>query len=130
MIIRHITPEDSLYLKRFHAEQSAKYDFPQEQMFAGRVVVDEEDVPRIALTARRTAELYAVFDHEYETPAWRMEALKMLIKELRTDLLSSGYTDAYCFVASDVPKSYVRRLMQLGARKMVVTCLHFLKGEI
>jgi hypothetical protein len=99
-------------------------------MKSSRVVVDEDDVPRVFLGARPTVELYAVFDHDWETPAWRLESLRQLLKVVKDDLVTLGYSDAYCFVADDVPSSYVKRLMRLGARKMMAVCLHFLEDEV
>lgn len=129
MIIRCLTDDDVDSIKHTHAAGSMKYDIPTEKII-GRAVVDEDDTPRICLLSRKTAELYVVMDRDYESPAWRMEALKILIREVKSDLIALGYTDAYAFFGEDVPRSYLRRLMNLGARKMIVTCLHFLKDEI
>jgi hypothetical protein len=129
MNIRSISNADKDAIEAIYAKQPAKYGLP-DKMISGFAVIDEDDKPRICLMARETVEIYAVFDPTFETPAWRMIALELLIAELKKDVFALGYNDGYCFIADDVPKSYIRRLMNLGARKMVVTCLHFLKGEI
>jgi hypothetical protein len=69
-------------------------------------------------------------NHEWETPGWRLEALKELVIVLKQDLIESGFTDAYAFFGSDIPDGYIRRLMNWGARRMMLSCLHFLKDEV
>lgn len=129
MVIRHIGPKDDADIKALHQEQPAKYDLP-DKMIVGRAIVDDDDAPRICLMARKTAELYVVMDHSFETPAWRLEALKQLIQTVKADLIGLGYTDAYAFIGPDIPQSYVRRLMNMGCRKMIYTCLRVMKGDL
>ena len=133
MIIRPAKASDIPKLKALHASSLAKYDLPNlddVNLITALIVVDEADEPKVLLLARRTAEISVVLDHDWESPAWRLLALKELVKEMHNQLVAQGFDDAYAFVGPDVPKSYVRRLMDMGCRLMDWTCIHILRGEV
>ena len=131
MIVRELKPEDAESIKELHSASKQKYDVPElKDCITAYAVVDEQDVPRGTLLSRRTAEMYLILDHEWESPATRLAAVKALVEATKPRLIADGYSDAYAFLGPDIPKSYLRRLMELGARKMIWTCVHFLRGEM
>ena len=133
MVIRPMRDDDIPKIKAMHSESMQKYDIPEltdANLVTACVVVDDSDAPHAVLMARRTAEMYVVIDHEWESPAWRLVALKELVEATKPKMEAQGFTDAYAFLGPDVPKSYLRRLMALGCRLMDWKCVHMLRGEV
>jgi len=133
MILRPMRTDDIPKLLAIHAESRAKYGMPaldDVNVLEAMVAVDEEDNPRVLLTAERVAELVLVMDHTWETPAYRAVALGELVKEMRDRLLSKDLNSSYAFLGPDVPRSYERRLWKLGARAMDWKCVKWIRGDV
>lgn len=93
--------------------QGLDYTLPPASKFCSiQVIVDENDVPRIAIAARKTTEGFLLCDAEWESPAMRMEAIKMLHVAMAHDLEIKGYDDMNIWVPPQMEKSFGRRLMK------------------
>lgn len=101
-MIRAYRDSDYPYLKEMFKSQNFTYDFPEQ--FDGlnfpvkQVLVDDNDIPRMAIVARQTVELYMLQDKSWMTPAWRLFNLCKIQEETRKRLVEKGYTDAHVFL--------------------------------
>jgi hypothetical protein len=132
MFIRDLQPADIPKMEAIYKLSPAKYDLPlldSKLIESALVMVDDDDEPHALIAAERVAEIFLVMDHRWETPAFRAVALAELAKATRDRMEASGYRAAYAFLGDDVPKGYDRRLFRLGARKMIVRCVQFVRGE-
>ena len=111
MVMRDATPEDIEHLKTFGGH------VPFGEIFRGRVIVDEDDKPRLYIGARKTTESYMAVDPSWESPGWRLAAIKALIEDMHRILPEEGFTDTYMF-EDELEKAWVRRLVSMGCRKM------------
>lgn len=127
MRVREYRPSDEEKLKELYDKQCLPYDWPDinEPEFVVRlVVVDENDTPVVAGIARRTVELYGLFDGSWENPAWRFEALCKLHEAMRHELGKHGYTDACAWIPPSLMKSFGRKLKKVfGWQDANWTCL-------
>lgn len=93
--------------------QCLPYDWPNladPEFITRLVVVDDNDTPVVAGMARRTVEVYGLFDPDWESPAWRFEALRLLHEAMRHDLGAKGYHDAHAWIPPSLLKSFGRKL--------------------
>ncbi len=113
MRVRQLEPRDLPHLQEIYDSQCIPYDFPNlgDPEFVSRlVVVDDNDIPVVAGLARKTVEVYGMFDPTWETPAWRFEALTMLHEAMRHELGHQGYHDAHAWIPPSLVKSFARKL--------------------
>lgn len=116
MRVRNAEPRDIPRLKAIYDSQCIPYDFPDlsdPEFVARLVVVDDTDTPVLAGMARKTVEIYGIFDSSWETPAWRFEALVMLHEAMRHELGRQGYHDAHAWIPPNLVKSFARKLKHL-----------------
>jgi hypothetical protein len=128
MNIRAMKASDIPKIEAIYRRSPAKYDIPlldSTMIEDSLVMVDENDEPRAMLATEKVAEIFLVLDHDWETPAFLAFALQELAKSLREKMERKGYRSFYAFLGDDVPKSFDRRLFQLGARKMLWRCVRF-----
>ena len=116
MKVREYRDSDEQRLKEIYAKQCIPYEWPDllnPEFEVKLVVVDENDTPVVAGLARKTAEIYGLFDPQWETPAWRFEALTLLHESMRHELGKRGYRDAHAWVPPELVKSFARKLRHL-----------------
>lgn len=116
MRIREYRESDDVRLKEIYDAQCIPYDWPNiadAQFIVKLVVVDEADIVIAAALARKTVEIYGLFDPSWETPAWRFEALRMLHERMRHEIGSLGYKDAHAWIPPRLAKSFARKLKHL-----------------
>ena len=82
------------------------------------------------MKAQKVAEIYLAIDHSWQTPAMRWAMIEAGYREVRERLERKGYNVAYSFFADGVPNGYVRRLVALGATRMIERCIRFAAGRI
>lgn len=124
MKIREARPEDAEAIATLYGAH-----VPMDEVFRGRVVIDNEDRPRIYIGARKTTESYMAVDPKWETPAWRLEAIRELIADMHRVLVTEGFTDTYIF-EDEQDKAWVRRLWKMGCRKMLgKICFRVMRGD-
>lgn len=92
-------------------------DFSAPDMAAVFVLVDENEVPRMVMGARKTVEIMLVADPKWSDAAARMAGLRMLAGELFKALFAQGYRSAHCWIEEKLMKSYPRRLRTLGMER-------------
>lgn len=102
---------------------------PPENAEESFTVLDDEGVPRLVMKAQKVAEVYLALDHTWETPAMRWAMIEAAYKEIRERLERKGYNVAYSFFADGVPNGYIRRLVALGASRMIERCVRFAAGR-
>ena len=120
-MIRVLRPEDMPYLQEMFERRHAP-----EETFEGRdagylgdglvskfVCCDREGRPRMAMTARLTAEVVVFTDPTWRTPRERFEAGAQLERLMCEDLKTKGVD----YIVAFIPQTYRRfaeRIQQLG----------------
>lgn len=120
MRIRRFQASDGAVLANWYDESKhgpKAPDFTSQEMAGAWVAVDENDVPRACLGARRTVELMFVGDPGWETAALRMAALKALVREAFRGLVAAGFRSGHCWVEATMRRAWTRRLQQLGMER-------------
>jgi hypothetical protein len=117
MRIRRYRSEDALILDQW--KDPAKHGYGELELSGPDVVVthvlvDDDDMPRAALRAKKCVEITLVIDPEWETPASRFAALKSLAREIYKTCYTLGYRTAFCWLEDTMTKAYPRRLKTLG----------------
>jgi hypothetical protein len=128
MYIRAMQISDIPKIEAIYRKSPAKYDIPMldsAMIEEALVMVDDNDEPHALMAAEKVTEIFLVLDHEWETPAFRAVVVTELAKTTRERLESKGYRASYAFLGPDIPRSYDRRLFQLGARKMIWRSVRF-----
>jgi hypothetical protein len=106
--------EDEPALRRLYEQMGFDYAFPDlnaAQFVSIWVVVDDDDLPVMALAARKTVEMFMLADKEWMTPGLRMEAFSAVSYACHVDVKSQGFEDANCWLPPKVEKSFGRRLV-------------------
>lgn len=110
-MIRDYKPSDEMVLRALHAAQGHSYPFPDINSFVGVLVAtDENDVPVMAVAARKTVEIYMLGDPNWRTPAWRMRMFSDLHNAMHAAIKALGFTDSHCWLPPSVEKAFGRRL--------------------
>jgi hypothetical protein len=78
---------------------------------AVQVVVNEEDVPIMAVAAERTAQLY-LFCGKFERPHAKVHAIRLLDESMAKRLRALGYNEVDAFLPPEIAKKFSRRLEQ------------------
>ena len=116
MRVRCYRDEDSTRLKEIYGKQCLPYEWPDIdhcEFVAKLVFVDDDDVPVAAALARKTVEIYGLFDPDWSTPAWRFEGLRMLHEAMRHKVGEMGYRDAHTWIPPQMIKNFGRKLRHL-----------------
>jgi hypothetical protein len=113
MRIRNARLSDQAALEAIFLGQGIEYAFPDlETLIATKVLVDEDDLPRHAILARRTCELYFLSDvTDPQPPALKFAYFRELHEAMRDELREKGYEDGHCWVPPQC-KAFARRLMR------------------
>lgn len=90
---------------------------------------DEDGRVCIVMDAEKCAVVRMVIDHEWKNPAMRWAMIEQAYNETRKRLQEKGYASAYCFFADGVPNSYIRRLVSMGADRVIDRCIRFTAGR-
>lgn len=112
MIVRPLKLSDIPILK-YYAEASGfpypQFDDPHIEAFL--VVVDSEDRPIVACSAKHLIELYGYFDPD-SSPSLRIKALGMIHEGMSETLRDKGYTSCECYIPPSIEKTFGGRLMR------------------
>ena len=73
--------------------------------------------------ARLTTEIHLFIDPRWESPRWRLEAIKFLQREMRTELREKGISEGVAWVIE--PRWERRLVQQLGWERCAGTDLLF-----
>jgi hypothetical protein len=90
---------------------------------------DDDEMPCIVMDAEKCAIVRMVIDHEWKNPAMRWAMIESAYTEMRKRLKAKGYSAAYCFFPDGVPNSYIRRLVGMGADRIIDRCIRFSAEE-
>lgn len=114
-------------LQRLRSSSAKRYDsLPSPETSDIAIAgIDADSKVRIVMKAEKVAEVYMVIDHNWETPAMRWAMIEATYAEIRKRLKEKGYSVAYCFFADGVPNGYIRRLVKLGAERVIERCIRF-----
>lgn len=115
MQVRDLQPGDIPILREMHAKSGLQYDFPNLQgphMEAVKVVVDEHGRPKAAAAAERILQAY-LFCDEFEHPAAKLAAIRLLHMELAPALRAKGYSALEAFIPPILAR-FTRRLKTWG----------------
>lgn len=115
-------PEDLQRIEAIFAAKGYNYELPSlnQNMLARRVVESGNQIIAGA-AARQTSEAFFWVDPTWETPRWRLEALKFIHEEMRVELKEKGITDVHCWIPPEIERAYSRRLLALGWQKQLWT---------
>lgn len=114
MRIRDARESDYETLKSIYQQNGFDYELPQLDDFNFVVViVDDDDRPRVAVPVRKFAELFFLCDRSWETPAWRLEAIRKLHAVMESRLSIRGFKEATCWLDPKISRSFGRKLMNL-----------------
>lgn len=114
MNVRALQYSDIPILKEMYLASGFDYAFPDltgPEFEATRVVVDENNRPLMAVSAKRTIELY-LFCGKFEHPASGLHAIRLLHESMKSALKQKGYSDANAFLPPQVAKSFGGRLQR------------------
>lgn len=112
-MIRNYRPSDEVVLRLLHEKQGHNYPFPDVNSFVGVLVAtDENDVPVMAIAARKTVEIFMLGDPNWRTPAWRMRVFADLHSGMHAAMKSLGFIDVHCWIPPSVEKAFGRRLQK------------------
>lgn len=84
-----------------------------EDAIAAIVVVNEDDCPVALVAAHRVAEVRAVVDMKWGTPAWRQEALAEAHDAVLSELKSKGYNRFSALLEGTLGLAFGRRLKSM-----------------
>lgn len=100
-------------------------DLGSSNILAKRVVESAGDGPRIicGAAARLTTEIHLFLDPRWESPRWRLEAIRFLQREMRTELREKGITEGIAWVIE--PRWEKRLVDELGWERCQGTDLMF-----
>jgi len=118
MQIREYHHGDFIRLKELHSKSGLDYELPNPDsplMLLRNVVTDGE--VQAAAFARKTVEVYLIVNREWRTPAWRLRAIGELAKEMECGAKKLGLEDAWCWLPSQLEKTFGRRLLASGWQK-------------
>lgn len=111
MLIRPYKPEDLEAITRLHDNPAYQMpDLNHPLMVVRRVLVDENDVPRLAGFARIQANVVLFVDHSWLTPLERLDALE----KLQNDMLNEGRIIKLDIVTTQMEGRFAERMQQLG----------------
>jgi hypothetical protein len=121
MTTRPLEPRDLPHLEKIYREMCDEYGFPDllsQEFESVLVTTDDDDIPLMAVCARRTTEIFHLMRKGqggvYDTPKWRWAMFGGLHIRLRAELKSRGFTDAHAWVPKPLVKSWAeRRLCRL-----------------
>jgi hypothetical protein len=114
MKVRAIEERDISALKSIHEARGWNFPFPDvNSSEAAQVVVDDEDRPIMAATAKRIAEVVLICPENGNIhPLVKMEAIKMLHESIRDILVPKGITEVNAFLPPEIEKSHGRHLVK------------------
>jgi len=126
MRLRNYEERDRPHLEALFRKQGFAYELPDlaaADMIVRAVIVDEDDVPRQAILARRTVELYMLQDDDWSSPMFRFEGLRRLHIYVREVLARLGVADANVWLPPSREKSFGSRLQRsFGWRQNLWSC--------
>lgn len=117
MKVREYSPTDLEALRKIHARQSFKYEFPdlENPLFVSKLIQeDAQGQITMGALARITCEIYLLADPEYDTPRQRLRNLISLHCAAKSDLLRRGLEDAHAWLPPKIARRFGCRLHQLG----------------
>lgn len=106
----------------FHQRGIPYGDIDISKLLITEVLVDENDVPVVAVFAKPTVEMFVLVDNSWRTPGWRWEALKRLHEVVRRKLADIGIEEAHSWIAV---KSFRKRMESLGWE--VAKCVSYVR---
>lgn len=113
MITRAARSEDFEAIRRIHAESGFAYELPDlGSTEAIQIVVGDDDVPLMAVIAKRVVEVILVCPSKVMHPLVKMNAIKMLHSSMGEVLSEKGFTEANVFLAQEIEKSFGRHLVK------------------
>jgi hypothetical protein len=120
MKIRPFEERDIRYLQLLHNG----FHWELDSSFIGAdVVVDEDDIPRMIAGAWAIAEVHLVADGQWDTPAFRAEALRLLHISMNQRLKSLGIRRGVTWF-NEPMRAFERRLRKMGWIRSEVPSYH------
>lgn len=111
---RPFRPEDLPVLQKIFHQRGLPYgNIDITRLVVAEVLVDENDVPVIAVLAKPTVELFVLVDQTWATPQKRWQGFKLLHEVVRKLLADAGIEQAHAWLAPQLAKAFKRRLQSL-----------------
>ncbi len=111
---RKMTDLDFVRLAKLARLQGVELPGLANNVICKRLVTGGPDIVVCAALARVEVMAHLYMDHSWETPAFRLEALKILHAEMRRELKEKGIEIAHAELAPGIERSFGRRLAGLG----------------
>ena len=115
MKIENVQPE---MWEKIEALNRFDYRLPNISEFCAGKMVQSEGNPVVVVLARPTVELYLLSDPEWESPAQRFNALRLIHDEMAAELKKLGYNDAEMWIPPEVSNFSKRLVRSFGWSKM------------
>jgi hypothetical protein len=119
---RRMQPEDLQRIAAIFREQGFDYELPAmgNNILAKRVVESGSTIV-CGAAARLTVEVYGFFDRLWESPRWRLEALKLLHEQMCVELKEKGIEDMHAWLPPRIERAFGRRLVQFDWQRPLWT---------
>jgi hypothetical protein len=109
---RKMTAADLNRVKAMFAAKGADFQFPNfgNNIMAKRVV-ESGSLIVAGAAARVTTEIYLFTDPSWESPRWRLEAIKFLQREMCAELKEKGITEGVAWIPPAMERAFGKRLV-------------------
>lgn len=124
MKVRELRSEDAEKLKSIYVKRGLAEYFPNlnDALFLTKLVlVDDQDIPRIAGALRLEANSYVFVDPGWGTPLERWQAFLEIHKAVTEEASLKGLDQLTCQVPPQLEKGFGKRIMRLGWNKLLWT---------
>jgi hypothetical protein len=107
--------KDRAMIESWHKASGFDYELPdfKKEAFASAKVIESDGKPVAAALARLTVEIYGFCDPEFDVPVLRLEALKILHREISEELKAKRIKTAHAWLPPEIAKSFGRKLLKL-----------------
>lgn len=114
MTVRPFRPEDEPVLRDAYLKRGFEGGWrPLDGSVSTWVVAGDQDKPIALVAAHCIAELRCVVDPEWETPAWREQALILLHDAVLAELQSMGFKRASSLLEGAIGRGFSKRMKKL-----------------
>ena len=117
MNIRYGTSQDFEEIKRIHANQPFKYDFPEwSELVDILVLVDDKDEIQMVLASRKVVELNLLINPDAKLSGLeKWHYIQKLGERANKNLGEQGFKQVFAWIPPEIVKSFGKRLRKIGA---------------
>lgn len=113
MTVRRFRPEDEAVLKEAYLRRGFDGGWRSMNDAISAFVVEEDGKPVALVAAHRIAEIRCVIDTEWQSPAWRWEALVAAHDAMQEDLKAKGFRRVTALLEGAIGRGFGKRMKRL-----------------